>query len=160
MHLPPLLSYSLWYSCSLSYFCGVWQAGSSSDSEEEELLPMKRHAQQRSKRIEEEEEEETLPVRPAGRQAKKAKTSGMALLPLAGNPLYHLCQNALDRHNAALPLQTQRCLQGHMPCSSCHPVQTALCLGPFSRDLSHAFCHHFQPSAAMHTNCEAELSTP
>lgn len=51
------------------------QAGSSSDSEEEELLPMKRPAQQRSKRIEEEEEED-LPVKPAGRQAKKARTSG------------------------------------------------------------------------------------
>ena len=54
---------------------------------------MKRHAQQRSKRIEEEEEEETLPVRPAGRQTKKARTSGTALLPSTGNPLRHLCQN-------------------------------------------------------------------
>ncbi|KAL0023387.1 hypothetical protein WJX79_001953 [Trebouxia sp. C0005] len=54
------------------------QAGSSSDSEEEELLPMKRPAQQRSKRIEEEEEEEEddLLVKPVGRQAKKARTSG------------------------------------------------------------------------------------
>ena len=62
----------------------VWQAGSSSDSEEEELLPMKRPAQQRSKRIEEEEEEEEddLLVKPVGRQAKKARTSGAALLPL------------------------------------------------------------------------------
>ncbi|KAL0049157.1 hypothetical protein WJX82_007778 [Trebouxia sp. C0006] len=54
------------------------QAGSSSDSEEEEMLPMKRPAQQRSKRIEEEEEDEEddLLVKPAGRQAKKARTSG------------------------------------------------------------------------------------
>ncbi|KAL0020891.1 hypothetical protein WJX77_007890 [Trebouxia sp. C0004] len=54
------------------------QAGSSSDSEEEELLPMKRPAQQRSKRIEEEEEEEEddLSAKSAGRQAKKARTSG------------------------------------------------------------------------------------
>ncbi len=45
---------------------------------------MKRPAQQRSKRIEEEEEEEEddLLVKPAGRQAKKARTSGAALLPL------------------------------------------------------------------------------
>ncbi len=42
---------------------------------------MKRPAQQRSKRIEEEEEED-LPVKPASRQAKKARTSGAALLPL------------------------------------------------------------------------------
>ena len=41
---------------------------------------MKRPAQQRSKRIEEEEEED-LPVKPAGRQAKKARTSGVPLLP-------------------------------------------------------------------------------
>ena len=54
---------------------------------------MKRHVQQRSKRIEEEEEEETLPVRPAGRQAKKARVSGMALLPSIGNLLHHSRQN-------------------------------------------------------------------
>ena len=43
---------------------------------------MKRPAQQRSKRIEEEDEdEEDLHDKPAGRQAKKAKTSGAALLP-------------------------------------------------------------------------------
>lgn len=48
------------------------------------MLPMKRPAQQRSKRIEEEEEDEEddLLVKPAGRQAKKARTSGAALLPL------------------------------------------------------------------------------
>ena len=45
---------------------------------------MKRPAQQRSKRIEEEEEED-LPVKPASRQAKKARTSGAALLPLLTN---------------------------------------------------------------------------
>ena len=47
---------------------------------------MKRPAQQRSKRIneeEEEEEEEDLPVKPAGRQAKKARISGAVLLPLS-----------------------------------------------------------------------------
>ncbi len=65
----------------------MWQAGSSSDSEEEEMLPMKRPAQQRSKRIEEKEEEEDLPVKPAGRQAKKARTSGAALLPFMTNYL-------------------------------------------------------------------------
>jgi len=47
------------------------------------MLPMKRSAQQRSKRIEEEEEDEEddLLVKPADRQAKKARTSGAALLP-------------------------------------------------------------------------------
>ncbi len=51
------------------------------------MLPMKRSAQQRSKRIEEEEEDEEddLLVKPADRQAKKARTSGAALLPLLTN---------------------------------------------------------------------------
>ena len=45
---------------------------------------MKRTAQQRGKRIDEEEEDEDdSPVKPAGRQAKKAKTSGAHL--------FHLC---------------------------------------------------------------------
>lgn len=63
------------------------QAGSSSDSEEEDVLPMKRSAQQRGKRIDEEEEDEDdSAVKPAGRQAKKAKTSdsGKAAGPSRG----------------------------------------------------------------------------
>ena len=130
MHLPAIPSYSLWYSCSSLYCCCVWQAGSSSDSEEEELLPMKRHAQQRSKRIEEEEEEETLPVRPAGRQTKKARTSGRALLPSTGNPLHHLCQHGSWQAQCSITF-THKCLQGHTPCSYCCAVQTALRLGRY-----------------------------